>query len=74
MRTRAIASYDAGVDGLCFWDCQKRSQRLGHAPPAGHRDELEEMKPFADSLFRREPLVTLDGYEIQDEFCLPSDG
>ena len=40
----------------------------------GHRDELEEMKPFADSMFRREPPVTLDGYEIQDEFCLPSDG
>ena len=40
----------------------------------GHRDELEEMKPFADSLFRRTPLVALDGYEIQDEFSLPPDG
>ena len=77
MRIRAIACYDAGVDGLCFWDCQKRTQRLSvwamHRQ-LGHRDELAGMKPFADSLFRREPLITLDGYEIQNEFCLPSDG
>ena len=41
-----------------------RNARSGwamHRQP-GHRDELEEMKPFADSLFRPEPL---DGYEIQ---------
>jgi len=77
MRVRAMACYAAGVDGLCFWDCQGRSQRLsGWAMHRvlGHRDELGEMKPFADSLFHREPLITLDGYEIQSEFCLPSDG
>jgi hypothetical protein len=77
MRVRAMACYEAGVDGLCFWDCQKRTQRLsGWAMHRllGQREELAQMKPFADTLFRREPLVTLDGFEIQNEYCLPSDG
>ena len=77
MRVRAMACDEAGVDGLCFWDCQKRAQRLsGWAMHRmlGHQDELGQMKRFADSLFRREPLITLDGFEIQNEFCLPSDG
>ena len=77
MRLRAMACYEAGVDGLCFWDCQTRTQRLsGWAMHRllGHRDELAKMKPFADSLFRREPLLTLDGYDLSSEFCLPSDG
>ncbi len=77
MRIRAIASYDAGVDGLWFWDCQKRSQRLsGWAMHSqlGHRDELEEMKPFADSLFRREPLVTLTATKSRTHSVCPSDG
>lgn len=39
-----------------------------------HQDELGQMKRFADSLFRWEPLITLDGFEIQNEFCLPPDG
>jgi hypothetical protein len=72
-----MACYEAGVDGLCFWDCQKRTQRLsGWAMHRllGQREELAQMKPFADTLFRREPLVTLDGFEIQNEYCLPSDG
>ena len=77
MRVRAMACYEAGVDGLCFWDCQKRALRLGgwamHRM-LGHQDKLGQMKRFADSLFRREPLITLDGFEIQNEFCLPSDG
>ena len=77
MRIRAMACYDVGVDGLCFWDCQGRAQRLsGWAMHRvlGHRDELPAMRPFADSLFRREPLITLDGYHMRDELCLPSDG
>jgi uncharacterized lipoprotein YddW (UPF0748 family) len=77
MRVRAMACYEAGVDGLSFWDSHGRAMRLsGWAMHRlqGHRDELAGMKPFADSLFRRKPLTTLDGYEIQSDFCLPSDG
>lgn len=77
MRVRAMACYESGVDGLCFWDCQGRAPRLsGWAMHRllGHREELPEMKAFADSLFRLEPMITFDGYRVQHEFCVPSDG
>jgi hypothetical protein len=77
MRVRALACYAAGVDGLNFWDCQMRTMRLsGWAMHRllGHRDELAEMESFANGLFCREPLITLDGYETQNEHCMPSDG
>ncbi|MBT4502015.1 MAG: hypothetical protein HOC74_30060 [Gemmatimonadetes bacterium] len=77
MRIRALACYETGVDGLCFWDCQGRAQRLsGWAMHRllGHREELDEMKEFADSLFRRTPLIELDGFQAQNEFCVPTDG
>ena len=77
MRVRAMAHYDAGVDGLCFWDCQGRATRLsGWAMHRllGHRDELAEMKSFADSLFRLVPMTELDGYRLDHEYALPTDG
>lgn len=77
MRIRAMACYAEGVDGLCFWDAHARSQRLsGWAMHRllGHRDELKDMKPLADRMFRREPLVSLDGYEVESDFFMPSDG
>jgi len=77
MRVRAAACYAAGVDGLCFWDCQGRALRLsGWAMHRmlGHKEELDGTKAFADSLFRCVPLVALDGYPVRNEFCLPTDG
>ena len=77
MRVRAIACYKEGVDGLCFWDCQARAERLsGWAMHRvlGHREALPHMKPYADSLFKREPLLTLDGSDVQSEFGMPTDG
>lgn len=77
MRIRALACYDAGVDGLCFWDCQKRALRLsGWAMhrQLGHKQSLREMKPFAEGLFRIVPLKTLDGLDAQDPACQPTDG
>jgi hypothetical protein len=77
MRTRAVACYDAGVDGLCFWDCQGRASRLSNWAMhrvLGHREELPHMKPFAESLFRLVPLLELDGYMVRDEQCRPTDG
>ncbi|MBT3343486.1 MAG: hypothetical protein HN712_28875 [Gemmatimonadetes bacterium] len=77
MRIRAKACYDAGVDGLCFWDCQKRSLRLsGWAMhrQLGHRDELGQMKPYAERLFRVVPLKCLDGFDALDPACQPTDG
>ncbi|NKB69070.1 MAG: hypothetical protein GKR89_18535 [Candidatus Latescibacteria bacterium] len=77
MRRRALACYEEGADGLCFWDCQRRSERLsGWAMHRmlGHRRDLPQMRAWADSLFRRRPLLTLDGYDMQSEFGLPTDG
>jgi hypothetical protein len=77
MRVRAMACYEAGVDGLCFWDSMGRSPRLsGWAMHRllGHKDELPDMKEFADSLFRVVPMVTLDGYRVQNPYCVPTDG
>ena len=77
MRVRALACYEAGVDGLCFWDSMGRSPRLsGWAMHRllGHREELPGMKAFADSLFRVVPMITLDGYMIKNPHCIPTDG
>jgi hypothetical protein len=40
----------------------------------GHKDELLQMKPFADSLFCIVALIKLDGYMAQNEHCRPTDG
>jgi len=77
MRIRAMACYEAGVDGLSFWDCQGRAMRLsGWAMHRmlGHRDDLAEMKPFAEDLFRMVPMMQLGGFMVQNEFCVPTDG
>jgi hypothetical protein len=79
MRIRAKTCYDAGVDGLCFWDTHGRISRLsGWAMHRmlGHRDELDapEMEQFAKSLFRCVPMRSLDGYALGGPWSLPSDG
>jgi uncharacterized lipoprotein YddW (UPF0748 family) len=79
MRIRAKTCYDAGVDGLCFWDAMGRISRLsGWAMHRvlGHRDELEtpEMKQFARSLFRCVRLTSLDGYKMGGPWSHSSDG
>jgi hypothetical protein len=79
MRIRAKTCYDAGVDGLCFWDTHGRISRLsGWAMHRmlGHRDELDtpEMERFAKSLFRCVPMRSLDGYALGGPWSLPSDG
>ena len=77
MRVRAMACYEAGVDGLCFWDTHGRVTRLsGWAMHRllGHKEELADMKPFAESLFRLNPLITLDGFAVQEEYGMPTDG
>ena len=79
MRIRAMTCYEAGVDGLCFWDTHGRISRLsGWAMHRvlGHRNELGNpaMAAFAQSLFQRVPMVSLDGYRMAGPWSLPSDG
>ena len=77
MRARAIVCYEAGVDGLCFWDSHGRSSRLsGWAMHRllGHKEELAEMKLFSEGLFRLVPLISIDGYRADHPECRPTDG
>ena len=79
MRIRAKTCYDAGVDGLCFWDTHGRISRLsGWAMHRvlGHKKEMDtpEMERFAKSLFRCVPMRTLDGYQMDGPWAMPSDG
>ncbi len=77
MLVRAQSCYRAGADGLCFWDCQDRATRLsGWAMHRrlGHPDPLAAYARFADQLFRRVPLQELDGFDLNDPDCLPTDG
>jgi hypothetical protein len=77
MRIRAMACYDAIVDGRCFWDAQGRATRLSNWAMhrlLGHEDELPQMKPFADRLLGIVALIKLDGYMAQNEHCRPTDG
>ena len=77
MRVRALSCYEAGIDGLCFWDSHMRASRLsGWAMHRllGHKEELKDMRGFAGDLFRVVPIISLDGYTVQEEFGLPTDG
>ena len=77
MRVRALACYAAGVDGLCFWDCQGRALRLsGWAMHRrlGHRDELPGLQDWAESLYRCVPMSSLAGFPMGTEYSLPTDG
>ena len=76
-RVRSMACYETGVDGLCFWDCQGRALRLSSWAlhrVMGHKEELPEMKSFAENLFRVVPIISLDEFMVQAEGGLPTDG
>ncbi|MSS73935.1 MAG: hypothetical protein EXS64_20990 [Candidatus Latescibacteria bacterium] len=63
-RVRALACYEAGVDGLCFWDSHLRIIRLSEWAMhrlLGHREELPGMQAFAEGLFRVVPMASLNG-------------
>ena len=77
LRVRAMACYDAGVDGLGFWDCNARPMRLAEWAMhrvLGHKEDLPELKRFAEGLFRVVPLITLEGIMVQHEDCQSTDG
>ena len=76
-RIRALSCYEAGVDGLSIWDSHWMANRLsGWAMTRllGHREELPRMKAFAESMYRHVPMTWLDGFMLQNDFGLPTDG
>ena len=57
--------YEAGADGICLRDGERRSPHLTEWAVQcrlGHRDRLEYLERAAPSYYRRVPLKTLNGF------------
>ena len=66
-RQRAMENYEAGAEGLCFWDTNGRHQRLKEwsmITRLGHREELETLDDGAGRLYRTVPLRSVGGYVL----------
>ncbi|HIA13083.1 MAG TPA: hypothetical protein EYN69_13595 [Flavobacteriales bacterium] len=76
-RKIAMSYYDAGADGLAFWDSYGRYFRASEwafIKRLGHRDDLADWEGVGDDYYKVFPLRRLDGYEMGREFSTPSDG
>ncbi len=63
-RHKAMAYYDAGVDGLSMWDTQARRSRCSEwsiIRMLGHRDDLPSWGKNTEGVFRKTSLRTLQG-------------
>jgi hypothetical protein len=75
--TIAQSYYEAGADGLAFWDSYGRylrSSEWAFIKRLGHRDDLPNWHGKGDDYYRVVPLRSLDGYVMEREFSLLSDG
>ena len=76
-RRIAMSYYDAGADGLSFWDSHGRHYRASEwafLRRLGHRDELLDWQGVGDDNYRVVPLTRLDGFAMGREFSGPTDG
>ena len=63
--------YDAGADGVAFWDGERRFTRCSEwaaASRLGHRDQLNYLEREGDDFFRRVPLTSLGGFAVGCSF------
>ncbi len=63
--------YDAGADGFCAWDGERRAARLSEwaaVQRLGHRDQLARLAREAAAFYRRVPLKTLAGFSAREGF------
>lgn len=78
-RKIAMTYYDAGADGLAFWDSFTRYYRASEwafIKRLGHRDELDLWEGKGDDYFRQVPLQSHDGNPMGAGryFARPTDG
>ena len=76
-RKVAMTYYEAGADGLAFWDSQNRYSRAGEwafVKRLGHRKALSGWEGKGDDYHRTVPLLSLDGFLMGRELTGPSDG
>lgn len=63
----AARCYEAGADGLCLWDGERRLPRMSEwavIRKLGHRDLLGALRDEAPRYYRRVPLAYLDGLSV----------
>lgn len=63
--------YEAGADGLCLWDGERRHHRISEwaaVQTLGHRDMLERIIKEGPSYYRRVSLKRLGGFDVQGSF------
>ena len=76
-RKIAMSYYEAGADGLAFWDSYNRYYRASEwafVKRLGHRDDLARWDGKGDDYYRAVPLRRLDGHVMEREFSAPTDG
>ena len=67
----AQSYYDAGADGFCIWDGERRPPHISEwatVQRLGHRELLPELMVDAKTHYRRVPLRTLDGLSAKESF------
>ncbi len=63
--------YDAGADGLCLWDAERRTPRISEwavQSRLGHRDMLDTLIQQAPTYWRRVPIKYLMGLATRYSF------
>ncbi len=76
-RKIAMTYYDAGADGLAFWDSYGRyyrSSEWAFVKRLGHRDDLPRWEGKGDDYFRVLPLERLDEFVTGRLLSGPTDG
>ncbi|MFH1008594.1 MAG: family 10 glycosylhydrolase [Candidatus Latescibacterota bacterium] len=76
-RKIALSYYQAGADGLSFWDSFTRHVRASEwafIKKLGHKDDLPGWEGLGDDWYRAVPMRSLDGYRMGRTFSLPTDG
>jgi len=73
----AESCYEAGADGLAFWDSYTRYYRTSgwaFGKRLGHRADLARWESKGDNYFRMVLLKKPDGFPMDFEFAMLSDG
>lgn len=63
--------YEAGADGLCFWDGERRTARISEwaaAQRLGHVDMLDTIAQKGPGYYRAVKLRTLGGFDVKWSF------
>ena len=63
--------YEAGADGFCLWDGERRPQRISEWAAVrrlGHREQLERIIAEGPGWYRKVDLETLGGFSVRESF------